>query len=156
MSELYADDLHVGDVFDLGSYRITHDDITEFASRWDPQFFHTDPQRAQLDGHFGGLIASGIQTMAIYQRLWVLSRDRPWHVIAGAGIDQLRLHRPVRADDTLAGRCTISRIDHEDERRRALVVTEGELTNQQDKSVLTQTMSVYMRTREAGSRERTA
>ncbi|WP_420842188.1 MaoC/PaaZ C-terminal domain-containing protein [Glutamicibacter nicotianae] len=36
----------------------------EFAVQWDPQRFHIDEEFAQ-QGHFGGIIASGIHSLAI-------------------------------------------------------------------------------------------
>ena len=43
---------------------MTEAEILDFARRWDPQWFHTDPQAAK-SSIYGGLIASGIHTLAI-------------------------------------------------------------------------------------------
>ena len=67
MSELlYAEDLVIGSAWDLGSYVVTEPEIIEFARQWDPQGFHVDPDVAAA-GYFGGIIASGIHTMAIFR-----------------------------------------------------------------------------------------
>lgn len=68
---VYAEDLAVGDILDLGSYKMTVEDLHEFSVQWDPQRFHIDEEFAQK-GHFGGIIASGIHSLAIFQRLAVL------------------------------------------------------------------------------------
>ena len=44
---LYHEDIQVGTRFVSGSYQLTQPDIVEFASRFDPQPFHTDPQAAR-------------------------------------------------------------------------------------------------------------
>jgi acyl dehydratase len=44
---IYFEDLPLGIKTDLGTYTFTEDDIIKFASRWDPQPFHTDPAAAQ-------------------------------------------------------------------------------------------------------------
>jgi acyl dehydratase len=67
---LYAEDLAVGQRFQLGTYTIGEAELLEFARKYDPVPIHTDPDAAAA-GPFGGLIASGFNTIAIYQRLVV-------------------------------------------------------------------------------------
>lgn len=67
---LYLEDLTPGTRFETGEYLITADEIIEFASRFDPQPFHTDPERA-AGTFFGGLVASGWHTGAVTMRLLV-------------------------------------------------------------------------------------
>lgn len=47
-----------GSVYELGSIRVDENEIIEFAKRYDPQVFHTDPEAAKKTP-FGGLVASG-------------------------------------------------------------------------------------------------
>lgn len=42
MAILYYEDIDVGDVRDLGSYRVSKDELTAFAEQYDPQPIHTD------------------------------------------------------------------------------------------------------------------
>jgi acyl dehydratase len=65
----YFEDFRVGDTFDLGSRAVTQAEIIDFASQFDPQPFHTDQQRAR-NSFFGGLVASGWHTTAIFMRLF--------------------------------------------------------------------------------------
>jgi len=65
---LPAEDMPVGVELDCGSYAVTEEEIVEFASHWDPQYFHIDRDAAE-HSDFGGLIASGLHTAAIFQRL---------------------------------------------------------------------------------------
>jgi acyl dehydratase len=67
-SELWLEDLHVGDRFRTDVYELTADDIVDFASKWDPQPFHLSDETAQ-ETFFKGLAASGWHTAAITMRL---------------------------------------------------------------------------------------
>ena len=51
---LYFDDIEVGLRFTTGSHRVDEAEIIDFARRFDPQPFHTDPQAA-LGSVFAGL-----------------------------------------------------------------------------------------------------
>lgn len=141
---LSVEDLNLGDRTELGSYTINTDDIVTFSRQWDPQFFHIDEERAVTDGYFGGIIASGIQTLAIFQRLSVDSFVQNLNVIGGAGIDDLQFRRPVRPDDTLTGSIVIKDIQLQPDRNRALVAYAGELINQNAERVLVLTISAYV------------
>ena len=147
----WAEDTPIGEVRDLGSYEVTEREIVDFASRWDPQFFHTDPDRATSEGAFGGLIASGIHTVAIYQRLEITSRTDQWHVIGGTGIKDLVLRRPVRPGDLLTGRSEIVDRRLEPERRRGLLTFAGQLVNQSGDLVLSLRISAYLHMRPLAS-----
>ncbi|MGE9783440.1 MaoC/PaaZ C-terminal domain-containing protein [Janibacter sp. G368] len=146
---LYADDVHPGEVTSFGHHAVTEVEIIDFASQWDPQFFHVDPERAATEGAFGGLIASGIQTLGIYQRLSIDARAEHWHVIAGAGIEALRFHRPVRPGDVLTGSHCVTDVALDPDRRRGLLTFAGELTREDGASVLTLTMSAFLHMRPA-------
>ena len=52
----YFEDFHVGDTYDLGSTSATQEEIIAFARQFDPQPFHTDPERAK-HSTFGTLVA---------------------------------------------------------------------------------------------------
>jgi acyl dehydratase len=53
----YYEDFTVGEITDLGPVSVSEEEIVEFASRYDPQAFHIDPEAA-TSSPFGGLIAS--------------------------------------------------------------------------------------------------
>ena len=60
----YFEDLPVGFRFITASRALSRDEITGFAKAWDPQAFHLDDEAAR-ESHFGGLIASGWQTLLV-------------------------------------------------------------------------------------------
>ena len=79
MPELTFEDFEPGQVYELGSKVVTEDEIVDFARQFDPQPFHLDPEAAK-DSVFGGLIASGWHTGAMWMRLYVdslLGERRP-------------------------------------------------------------------------------
>ncbi len=102
----YFEDFHVGDTFELGPLTITAQEIISFAQQYDPQYFHLDPERAK-DSIFGGLVASGWHTTALFMRMFVDGVLSKTDSIASPGVDQLRWLQPVRPNDTLHGRFTV-------------------------------------------------
>ena len=100
MGELYLEDFHVGDKHRSADYTVSEAEIIEYARRYDPQFFHTDPVAAKRSA-FGGLIASGWFTAAITMRLMAQSEIRIAGGMIGMGVEELRWPRPVRPNDTL-------------------------------------------------------
>ena len=68
--EIYWEDYRPGWVAEYGSISIDEFDIIEFGRQFDPQVFHTDPEKAAR-GPFHGLIASGLHTAGLMMRLYV-------------------------------------------------------------------------------------
>lgn len=91
---LRADDLTPGSVIPFGSYVVTLHEIIALASAWDPLPIHVNAAAASKGPH-GDLIASGIHTLAVAQRLAVAAAYAHWDVIAGREVTRLRLLRPV-------------------------------------------------------------
>ncbi|MEO9326693.1 MaoC/PaaZ C-terminal domain-containing protein [Gordonia aurantiaca] len=139
---LRAEDLHPGQVLALGSHKVTEDEIVEFAAAWDPQDFHVDRELAEKRA-YGGLIASGIHTMAIYQRLAVNGVLRRLPVIAGKRLADTVFLRPVRPGDTLTGKMIVDAVDFDD-RGRALITSTGELDNAEGKAVFRTVVEAYV------------
>ena len=99
-NELYFEDLHPGMLFpSLSNYKVTADEIKEFAERYDPQPFHLD-EAAGESSFFKGLAASGWLTAAIVMRLRVQSIRIAGGMI-GAGVEEMRWTAPVRPGDTI-------------------------------------------------------
>ena len=100
MRDYYLDDFKPGDRFESRhGYTFTDADIIQFAHRYDPQVFHLDVEAAK-NSIFGGLIASGFQTLAATFRL-VHGIGFLAHNMGGPGMDELRWLKPVRPGDTL-------------------------------------------------------
>jgi len=96
---LYFEDLAVDDEWTNGEYEVTEAEIIEFADQYDPQWFHTDPERATEQSMYGGLIASGWHTAAMSMRLLVESFLDEAATLGAKGVDKLRWHKPVQPGD---------------------------------------------------------
>lgn len=99
-NELYFEDFHAGKKFNSEvSYKVTAEEIKDFAQRYDPQPFHLD-EAAGESSFFKGLAASGWLTAAIGMRLRVGSIQVAGGMI-GAGVEEIRWTEPVRPGDSL-------------------------------------------------------
>jgi acyl dehydratase len=98
--ERYFDDFKVGDRFQSKGVTLTEAEIISFALTYDPQPFHIDIGAA-AESPFGGLIASGLQTLALGWRMFVSEGLFTACSMGSAGIDELRWTAPVRPGDTL-------------------------------------------------------
>ncbi len=96
---LYLDDLHVGQKFSSGTYRMEEDRIKSFAAEFDPQTFHLDDAAAR-NSVFRGLAASGWHTAAATMRLLVTSGLPFAGGLIGLG-GEIAWGRPTRPGDTL-------------------------------------------------------
>ena len=92
----FFDDLVVGEAFESGWHHVTQGEILRFADEFDRQYFHNDPGAA-ASSPFGGLIASGAHTFAVWNRVNLdVNGDIAW--IAGVGFDEFRFPNPMRAE----------------------------------------------------------
>jgi len=83
-----------------GPIRVELSDIVAFAQAYDPQWFHTDPERAR-SSRWQGIIASGWHTCAIAMRLICDGPLRESESIGSPGIARLEWPAPVRPGDEL-------------------------------------------------------
>jgi len=90
----FFEDVQIGEKFATGTYHLTAEKIHEFASEYDPQFIHIDEEAAQ-EGPFGGIIASGWQTLAATMRLMALEKPFGGNPLIGMRIDNLKFAKPV-------------------------------------------------------------
>ena len=90
----------IGQVFETKSFKLTKEDIMRFAGEFDPQYMHLDEEKAN-QGRFNGIIASGIQTLAISFKLWIEQGIYGEDVIAGTQMNNIKFIKPVYPDDEL-------------------------------------------------------
>src|SRR3546814_18655767 len=64
VQERYFDDFEPGQTFDSKGVTLSESQILDFAMLYDPQPFNLDKE-ATAEGPFNGLIASGLQTLAV-------------------------------------------------------------------------------------------
>jgi|APSaa5957512535_1039671.scaffolds.fasta_scaffold325227_1 acyl dehydratase len=126
----YFEDIELGEVWELGSQTVSAAEIVEFATQYDPQPFHIDAAAAE-DSFFGGLIASGWHTCAIFMGLLANSIKLQKLASLGApGIDVCRWLVPVRPGDVLHGRTTVLEMRPSRSKPMGLVTCRTELINQ--------------------------
>ena len=102
----YFEDFTVDRVFESGTRRLSEADILGFAREYDPQYFHTDPEAAKKS-IYGGLIASGWQTVSVCMRLMCDSYVLESSGMGSPGVDEVRWLKPVYPEDSLRMRATV-------------------------------------------------
>lgn len=134
---LHWEDFPVGRVRELGpTPPVTEEAIVEFARRFDPQAFHTDPAAASRSS-FGGLVASGWHTCGMAMRLYVDAVLRRAASLGSPGIDKLRWLKPVRPGDVLRLRVEVLEArPSESKPYLGLVRSRWQMTNQAAETVL--------------------
>ena len=106
IEDRYFEDYAAGSVYEFGSVKVTESDIISFARQYDPQSFHTDPEAAR-QSIYGGLIASGIQTLGFMTRMMVDHFVSHVASLGSPGGDELHWIKPVRPGDILSLRISI-------------------------------------------------
>ena len=131
MSLRYIEDYEAGLVLKSHSRLVTSEEIIEFAKLWDPQPFHIDEEAACASIH-GGIIACTAHIFAIITRLGAEMETKDAG-LAALGFDEMRLHQPLRAGDTVyfTSECTAVRRS-KTKPDRGIVETISRLFNQRD------------------------
>ena len=133
----YFEDFRQGETIELGQYEVTEREVLAFGRMYDPQPFHVDSEAARRSP-FGGLIASGWHTTAMFMRLWVDGLLSDTASMGSPGVEQIRWLVPVRPGDVLRGRVTVAEAAPSQTRPdRGTLITESELVNQRDEVVMT-------------------
>jgi acyl dehydratase len=107
----WYEDVPVGETFTLGTHEFTAPEIVRFATRYDPQYFHLDPEAAQ-HSHFGGLVASGWHTVSVGHRYMVDTLAAEEQRLRGLGqepgisgpspgVNKMEFKAPVRPGDSV-------------------------------------------------------
>lgn len=97
---IYMEDLETGQIFEAGPIDVTAEEIIAFASKYDPQDFHLDADKA-VGTAFGELVASGWHTAAMTMRLIVESMPPMKGGMVGRTVESMTWLRPVRPGDHL-------------------------------------------------------
>ena len=130
----YYEDLIEGEARESRARAVTEGELCEFARKYDPQYFHADPEAAR-GSVFGGLIASGIFTMALWRQLdHEIAHDIAW--ICGVAWDEVRFPNVVRPGDTLRARATcLAKRPSGEHAERGVVTYQYVLVNQRGETV---------------------
>ena len=101
MSDLFHfEDFSLGRIFFGGPYRVTREEIVEFARAFDPQPHHLDEKAAEKS-MLKGLSASGWHTCAMSMRMFADGVILKTAGRGGPGVKNCRWLKPVRPNDVL-------------------------------------------------------
>lgn len=136
IEDRYFEDYQIGAVHCFGSILVEEEEVIAFATRFDPQDFHTDPVAAK-NTPFGGLIASGWHTAGLMMRLYAQHYLTKVGSLASPGVDELRWIKPVRPGDTLSVRVSIlDAVPSKSKPDRGVVTSFIEVLNQAEEVVM--------------------
>lgn len=143
----FYEDLVVGEYAESAPALVSEEEIIEFATRYDPQYFHMDPEAAKSHPQFGEVVASGIHILAVWrQRDHEITGDIRW--ICGISWDDLRWNKPMRAGDSV--RATAKLLDKRDSKSkpdRGVAVYRYALVNQDEVELFYCTSTNYVERR---------
>lgn len=147
----YYEDMIVGTVTKSPrSYKVTREEVIDFASKYDPQPFHLDDEAA-AETFFGRLSASGWHTAAMTMRLMVESMQgkEPSAGLGSPGVDELKWHKPVYPGDELRVETTlISKRRMKSRPEMGLTRSQQKVFNQDDELVLSMIGNGLIKVRE--------
>ena len=149
MSSRYVEDYSAGDIFDLGTYEVSREEIIEFSQKYDPFPFHVDARAAE-ETVFGGLISSGWLTALVWLRLMHKAFLCYETTLGSPGHEEMVWPTPVRPGDRLKGRVEIkeSRVSAS-KPDLGFVRYTATLTNQEGKEVFVTTSTMIVKPRPA-------
>jgi acyl dehydratase len=140
----YFDDYVPGTTHDCGSVSFSQAEIISFATQFDPQPFHVDPEAA-AHGPFGGLVASGWHTAALVMRQLVDHYLSAEASLGSPGLDEIRWPSPVRPGDTLRVRATVLEARRSQSKPdRGIIKTVIEAVNQDGRTVMRATATNFL------------
>ena len=143
MTNLYFEELQVGNRSTAGPYLLSKDEIIWFAKQYDPIPRHID-EEAAARSVFGGLTASGSHTFAIY--ILLTGQLQPhFQVLMGLGWDEVKLPNPVRPGDELDLEMTVLEMrPSKSKSYRGIVRNRNILRNQKREAVLEGISNIFV------------
>ena len=129
------EDIEVGEERQSGPRPVSIEEMLEFAQKYDPQWFHADPEAAR-ESSFGEVVASGVFVLAIWRQLdHTMNSDIDF--VCGIGFDEFRLETALRPGDTVTAHSRILELTPSKSRDdRGTAITQYRLTNQRGDTVL--------------------
>lgn len=156
MDGRYFDDFEIGERFVSPGVTVSEAQILDFALAYDPQPFHLDKEAA-AEFPYGGLIASGFQTLALGFRAFYQAGVINACSLGSPGMDELRWLRPLRPGDTIHTEAEVkSKRASESRDDRGIVHMAYKVKNQTGEVVMTFTAIHILRRRAAPAGEENA
>ncbi len=137
MTERYFEDFEAGERFVSRGVTLSEAQILDFARAYDPQPFHLDRTAAEASP-YGGLIASGFQTLALAFRMFYQEGVISACSMGSPGMSELRWLAPVRPGDTLRSEAeVVATRPSRSKPDRGSVEMAFSVSNQRDEVVMT-------------------
>jgi len=150
MDRTYFEDLDIGAISRIGTWRLDPDEVVSFARRWDPQPFHVD-EAAARSSIYGGLTASSLHLFAICTRLF-FDHEEKIAVLAMLGKDAVRFPHPARVGEELVYETEcIEKRPSSSKPDRGIVKLRDTLRDSKGEIVLSQEVSLLVARRTADS-----
>jgi acyl dehydratase len=144
MGGRYFDEFNVGESLISPGVTLTEASIIDFAFQYDPQRFHIDTEAAEKSP-YGGLIASGFQTLTYAFRMFFHLGVINDTSFGSPGIDELRWTEPVRPGDTIRTQVTIlEKRESRSRPDRGIMRLGFVVYNQKDQEVMTFTTIAFI------------
>lgn len=144
MTTRYFDDFNVGDTVMSHGVTVTEAAIIDFALKYDPQRFHIDTEAA-AKSPYGGLIASGFQTMCLAFRMFYQMGFITDSGLGSPGLDDLRWLQPVRPGDIIRTKVEVKEKRASRSRPdRGILKMFFTVYNQRDEEVMTYTTVAFI------------
>lgn len=132
----YFEDFEVGETWISEPITLSQDDIIRFASEYDAQPMHIDPEAAAAS-RFGSLIASGWQLAALTMKVFVEAGGYGETPMLGVGLDEMRWLKPARAGDRLTVKREVTALEpHQRRPDYGRVRTKVTMINQDGETVM--------------------
>jgi acyl dehydratase len=147
MTGYFLEDLEPGLTFTTREAAVTADEIVAFARQFDPQYFHLDAEAAARSA-FGGLVASGLQTLSLTFRLFFDLKIWEDAIIGSPGMRDLKFLAPLRPGDSI--RSTVEFLEirpSASKPDRGIVTTKHETVNQRGELIFSAICLHMVRTR---------
>ena len=144
MTERFFEDFEPGQRFRSRGATLSEAQILDFALTYDPQPFHIDREAAERS-HFGGIIASGFQTLALSFRMFYQENLLASSAMGSPGMLELRWLRPVRPGDTLYTEAEVKeKRPSASKPDRGTLVVAFSVKNQIDEAVMTYVTTIIL------------
>ncbi len=147
MEEEYFEDIELNSPYRSRYFKVTEEDIISFAREWNPEPYHIDKEEAAKN-KIGKIFACGPHLISICTKLTNERRPRPV-TVAGLGWNDLHFSTPVFGEDKLLVEITALTKRKSKSNPKVGIVGYGlRVLNQDDKEVLTYTVSALVECRE--------
>jgi acyl dehydratase len=144
---MYFEDYQPGQTSQFGAYQVTEEEIKEFASKFDPQYFHLDNEAAK-DSLFGGICASGWHTASMFMRMLIDNLPEKHGSLGSPGINNIKWLKPVYPGyilsvNSLVNHCRLTK----SKPNVGLICVNYKIVNQDELVVMTLESNAFVRCR---------